>query len=191
MWKLLITVTTVIVQTHSLGFSAEDALRTTLLLYTPFKVPLAPKIFFKQINVRYCPDHFGKKVSGPGFLYWMLYLFKVRKLGGSLAHRRQCRRIDLAYFSMSSQGLIHTRNKHKEREKAFLFFFTECLIRVLLLGVTTRLVRGRALDKILFFFFIACSEWEKEKKMDRFYTLPLSRHVSWANKTLRWRHKVN
>ena len=140
------------VQTHSLGFSAEDALRTTLLIYTPFKVPLAPKIFVNQINFRYCPDHFGKKVFGPGFLYWMLYLFKVMKLSGSLAHGRQCTRMDLAYFFMSSQGLIHTRDKHKEREKAFLFV-TECLIRVLLLNVTTRLTHGKALHKIYIFFF--------------------------------------
>lgn len=166
-WKLLITVTTVIVQTYSLGFSAEDALRTMLLIYTPFnpfKVPLPPKIFFKQINFRYCPDHFGKKVFGPGFLYWMLYLFKLRKLGGSLAHGRQCRRMDWAYFFMSSQDLIYTPKQAQRERESFPFFFTQCLIRELLLDVTTRLTHGRALHKIFFFFFFSLPAVSEKKE---------------------------
>ena len=73
----------------------------------------------------------------------MLYLFKVRKLGPFLAHERQYMRIGLVYFVKSSQGFIHARNKHKQRDIAFCFF-PECLIRVLFLDVTTKVTQKMA-----------------------------------------------
>lgn len=51
----------------------------------------------------------------------MLHPFKARKLGAFLAPGREYRRMGLVYFGMCSEGFIGARNKHKQREIAFLF----------------------------------------------------------------------
>ena len=50
------------------------------------KVPLSPKIFFAEINFRYCPVYEGENVFVLGFFLQMLYLFYVRELGTFLPH---------------------------------------------------------------------------------------------------------
>ena len=57
-------------------------------------MPIIPH-FFAEVNFRYCPDYFRKKVFGPGFSLQMFYLFKKRKLGAFLARGRQYRRMGL------------------------------------------------------------------------------------------------
>ena len=120
------------------------------------KVPLTPKKIFTKTTFHNCPVYYSEKVFGPGIFPQMLYPFKTRKLGNFLAHGRSHRRMGLVYFVLSSQCFIHAQNKHKLREIAFLF--TECLIRLLFLDVTTNVSEScRALHRIRFLTIIAWS----------------------------------
>ena len=105
-----------------------------------------------------------KKVFWPWIFLQMLCPFKARKLGAFLAHGRQYRRMGLVYFVTSYQCFIRARNKDKQREIAS--FFTECLILVLFLDVTTKVnsENGRALHRIPFFNDHPRSEGEEGKK---------------------------
>ena len=120
-----------------------------------------------------------KKVFCPWFFHQMLCPFKARKLGAFLAHERQYRRMGLVYFVTSYQCFIRARNKDKQREIAS--FFTECLILVLFLDVTTNVnsENGRALHRIPFFNDHSPEWGRRRKKMDRFCNLSLFMIVSW------------
>ena len=91
-------------------FNVWNQLREHLCRMFPgLKVPLAPKCFFAWINFRFCPVYCSEKLFGPGFFIQKLYPFKVRKLGISLVHGRQYRRMGLVYFVTSSQDFMRSR----------------------------------------------------------------------------------
>ena len=109
----------------------------------------------------------------------MLYIFKVKKLGTFLAYG-QYRTMGLICFVTSFQCFIHVRNKSKERD-TFLIF-TECLIHVLFLDVTTKVTLKMVKICIEYpFFNDHRPEWVRSrKKMDWFCNLSLLMLVLWG-----------
>ena len=161
---------------HKTILSWHESILMSWISNRRINVPLTFQSFFHINKLSLLPWLlWRKRFLTLNFSFRMLYPFKPRKLGTFLAHGRQSRRMGPVYFVTSSQG------------DKYLFSFTECLVRVLFLDVTTKVN-----TEYLFLTIIARSEWEEREKMDRFYNHSLfALFVPWANETLTWRHKVS
>ena len=102
--------------------------------------------------MNFCPDHLGEKGFGPGFFIWMLYLFKVRKLGTILAHGQQFRNGSTLLCDVIS--VFHSCAKQtKTKRDAVAFFFYKMPDSCIIFGCNNKSdsESGRALHRIHFF----------------------------------------